>query len=1623
MSLVESYQDRQENEIEVLKSIFGDELRDLRKTKQRKKWQPLDIVITLTPQQGMSGPAQVYAQLDLHITCGEKYPEEVPGIKLQNSQGLSNQQIATLFSELEHLAEQLKGEVMILELAQHIQKFLHEHNKPGYSSFYEEMVSRHQERILSEMQEKQLKEDKERQVLQDEILKRQEALKAEIRNRREQTRLSLESDALPHSIPSSPHERVRLYSRRRCVSTSESSEGSLCEHRGTKLLHFDNSRGERQVHRGKCLGHSTKGSVVYAGLDMTTGEILAITEWTLKCGSSSDSRGTSGTTNLQHSMKQIASIEQELNHLYKLHHPNLVHYLNMKYFQDKSNILIYILQEFVIGTTCSYFLAENIPLNVDMLRHLASGVLVALQYLHENNVVHKDLRDTSVHIDYSGMVKLSDYSLDKRLSDVYRVNCSAKADHDISTSHSRGGKKMDIYKFGVLLLSLIKGTNVSEQNLDLGAIQQPDLRDFLSKCLVDDERMRWSAEQLQQHFFIRTPLECGVSPPRLNHDMEQCISEPEEPASDIQFYLPALGGHSRIQNEFEVLKWLGKGAFGDVLKVRNKLDGGVYAIKRIELNPKNKQLNRKITREVKLLSRLNHENVVRYFNSWIESAMLDDSGRYDRLTPAVTPSGKTELHRLEDVDLESGDIERLAPPVHDVEWNISYESRASAVLSADSEEDNSDGSSDTDSDEDWAFIMRTRADSSDSVEFEKDDTSRTSDSLRDSKEVLAKPSTDAENSRTKEIQFMYIQMEFCEKSTLRTAIDNGLYEDEERMWRLFREMVEGLAHIHQQGMIHRDLKPVNIFLDSNDHVKIGDFGLATTNILSTLAQTVDTDKEFQLIDKGGSYDLDDLEKGSLTGQVGTALYVAPELSAKTAKAIYNQKVDIYSLGIILFEMCYKPLATGMERVKVILNLRSKEIVLPREMDETNMPHQIHLLRWLLNHDPSQRPTSQELLASEYLPPPQLEEAELQEMVRHTLSNSQSKAYKYLVACCFAQEVTPAEDITYDMSLPGRGIASSVSLKSQFLQESVKLKVVEVFRRHGGVCIATPLLMPKSGHVYSLTDSCVRLMTRTGSIVSIPHDLRAPFARYVAWNNIPHVRRYAIERVYREKKVHGFHPRELYECAFDIISPMASNLMAEAELISIAWEIFNEIPQLRERNFTVRINHTSLLQAILMYCGIEREKYQDIYSILCDARDGKFSKFQVQTHLISLCLTDQAMEALFNLFDTESSIEKIASVLRTITRRKGDAAALARDALREMEVVIANAEALGVKWPMTVVPLLVHNIQQHSGVIFQITCELKRRRRRGGQEVMAAGGRYDKMLTSFRQVLERTGMANKEVKQYGVGISVSLDKLVCAVGESTDVIYGDSSFKVDVAVCCVGGTLKREKEMADVLRELWALGLRVTSLDLSTVEEIVEYCRENAINHMVMLQSGEKGGSLRVQSWEREKDRFQERKISIQDVADYFQRQPDNNSLPILTRSESKASTNNDLSSSSYPANVNVNFVISERDKLSASSRRSLKNTMLAQMMSYLQRISHKVSVEVFAVYLDMTVVRTVIGFLDIDEEELLFEKSIQLIIDKHPRHKKYIKQICDEMREVRNEKLHPALVIYSLVDNKYKIYM
>ena len=101
-----------------------------------------------------------------------------------------------------------------------------------------------------------------------------------------------------------------------------------------------------------------------------------------------------------------------------------------------------------------------------------------------------------------------------------------------------------------------------------------------------------------------------------------------------------------------------------------------------------------------------------------------------------------------------------------------------------------------------------------------------------------------------------------------------------------------------------------------DRIKIGDFGLATSH--TSILKETPTLQHLQLQHQ----DTAAASSDKMTGKVGTTLYVAPELGVANGRVKFSQKVDMYSLGIILFEMCYRPLTTGMERVKTIGQLRT-----------------------------------------------------------------------------------------------------------------------------------------------------------------------------------------------------------------------------------------------------------------------------------------------------------------------------------------------------------------------------------------------------------------------------------------------------------------------------------------------------------------------------------------------------------------------------------------------------------------------------------------------------------------------------------------------------------------------------
>lgn len=118
----------------------------------------------------------------------------------------------------------------------------------------------------------------------------------------------------------------------------------------------------------------------------------------------------------------------------------------------------------------------------------------------------------------------------------------------------------------------------------------------------------------------------------------------------------------------------GKGAFGSVVKARNKIDSLIYAVKKIKLRAT--QSDSKIFREVNALSRLNHRFIVRYYTTWVETAELasttassanSDSGtsvpesRDD--TQDGTASSQTDLLTFNMDDLRSNESHHSFPSI------------------------------------------------------------------------------------------------------------------------------------------------------------------------------------------------------------------------------------------------------------------------------------------------------------------------------------------------------------------------------------------------------------------------------------------------------------------------------------------------------------------------------------------------------------------------------------------------------------------------------------------------------------------------------------------------------------------------------------------------------------------------------------------------------------------------------------------------------------------------------------------------------------------------------------------------------------------------------------------------
>ncbi len=177
----------------------------------------------------------------------------------------------------------------------------------------------------------------------------------------------------------------------------------------------------------------------------------------------------------------------------------------------------------------------------------------------------------------------------------------------------------------------------------------------------------------------------------------------------------------------------------------------------------------------------------------------------------------------------------------------------------------------------------------------------------------------------------FLAMEFLEGESLEDRIKREGKLPLAEVLRIGREIADGLAAAHEHGLIHRDIKPGNVWLEGKrGRAKILDFGLARTN----------------------AEDVHLTQSGAI---VGTPAYMPPEQARGDT---VDARCDLYSLGCVLYRLCTGQLPfKGDNTMSLLLALATEQ---PKSVSELNAdvpPALADLIMRLLAKDPAQRPAT------------------------------------------------------------------------------------------------------------------------------------------------------------------------------------------------------------------------------------------------------------------------------------------------------------------------------------------------------------------------------------------------------------------------------------------------------------------------------------------------------------------------------------------------------------------------------------------------------------------------------------------------------------------------------------------
>ncbi|KAK9238884.1 kinase-like domain-containing protein [Lipomyces kononenkoae] len=1311
------------------------------------------------------------------------YPRSVPMISIDNPKNIRNAQLKEITDYVNARPKELVGEEMIYEISSTIQEMLEtiqDTLKSAKETLDDERVRRIEEEKVKARKEAEAQRKFMEQTNQEEERVLEEMIKEEMRRRKDKAQENRDRTKSTSIIEDDSSEDSVMFDR---IIKAKTWDGSI--------VTFRRVVGKVPLATNVSLGRLYTVKPQLAGDRVTVDAVFLLHEFQL----------TEQFWNTSDGKQQLESLEEELNSLKILRHDNVAVLYDFRIARQQSAWVIDILTEYPNLGTLDDLLSTVGTIGINVAREWTIQLLEGLEDLHKRGFYHKgiDLRSVGIfrNNNFSGTIaKILNVSYLARLEEMDTnhpfTNKSSKSlvarrwppPEFSGVNNSKPGRKSDIWDFGVVFLQMICGKSVAAEYetpqalMEAKELSEP-LHDFLMRIFKENPRKRPSAFELLPSQFLRNdaPAQVPISALSSSPQVSSTMAMIRRPSSSIdgrssrfakEDTLTSNSHRSRYLQDFEEGQLLGRGAYGEVVRARNRLDGRFYAIKKIR-HTQDKLTS--ILSEVMLLSRLSHQYVVRYFAAWLEE---DHLYRDDVISEAISTDTEedgddqvdVQMYASQELDSMSG-LDFMSNSLQDLHIEFGYDSDDSTP-------------------NDTHTLHNGASTDNESVNGT----------------VMRRSTIIGQSIRST----LFIQMEYCEKHTLYDLIRDGLYQNPDEYWRLLRQILEALNHIHSQGIIHRDLKPTNIFIDQAQNCKVGDFGLAKTVHSEKIAVSNDA-----------------VAGEDLTTDVGTTFYVAVEA---IGDGRYNEKVDMYSLGIIFFEMCY-PLKTGMERVQVLKNLRQPSIMLPDDFP-SEKARELTIIEHLLDHRPASRPSARELLQSGQLPV-RIEDEMIQQTLR-SLTDPSSPWLSQVRDALFSKSHDLVKDILYDK------IPKAINVDDLVLQGQVKDKLTTIFRLHGAVEVpAHSVVFPKST-VYNVPNR-YQLLDAAGTVLQLPYDLTLPYARILARTKSPYRRSFAFGNVYRSEDPGGGggEPRAYAEVDFDILSYDSSGYAVdEAEVMKVLDEVVNEFLVSDKLSVCFYLNHADLLEMIMDACRINQAQRPAVLMLLSKL-NMSLSMKDIKNELRAKSTVSSAALDDLDKFDFRDELDKGLTRLQRLfqaSNYSNDHLSFVTNHLRKVSNFLKR---FGVTKKIYLVPLSNYNERYYRrGIMFQVVTDQKK------HHIIAGGGRYDSLIKYYHHSM----FVDRPVG--AVGFNFAWEHLTSSVQRHgkyhTKTRDEERSPQLcealsDVLVVGSSSDVATYGLAIEMVQELWATGIKAELAPIgSSPDSLVSYSRTSGVNWLIIVKS-------------------------------------------------------------------------------------------------------------------------------------------------------------------------------------------